>query len=77
MFPYWLWAILIFSGIKDKSMANLGEAWILCLLIALAALIRVVIGSKEQQYLYSKLILLLLCVASVAVYLFIPELPER
>lgn len=75
--PFWLWATLMLMGGKDKSMANLGEAWIISLLIPLAALVRVVVGYRDRQPFYPKLLLLLLCGAAVALYLLMPALPER
>jgi rRNA maturation protein Nop10 len=73
-FCIWLdWMILDGSG---KSLANLGEFIVISLATPLAVLVRVVAGARRRQWLWSSVLILLLCFVAAGTYLFTPALPE-
>jgi hypothetical protein len=74
--PFAIWACLITTNSRPKSLANLSEVILLAPAIAITALVRVLIGSREPQALWPRLMLGLLCVAALGVYNLVPMLAE-
>jgi hypothetical protein len=62
--------------VRDKSLANLVEPFLLGLCLPLSPLIRVIVGPKLWATKLSACLLGLLCMLAIALYMFVPALPE-
>ncbi len=76
IFPFSVWLFLMFVHGKDKSLANLVEVIYLACLSSLAPISRVLIQNKVNEVILSVCLLVLLCLAAVALWAFVPSLPE-
>jgi len=74
--PFWTWVALMFTDMRPKSLANLIELLYVAVGVPVAALIRVILGRREPLWLYSGVLIALLCALAVILYLTTPALPE-
>jgi len=74
--PYAIWMGCMVMNGQGKSLANLGEPIYLCPAIAVAALIRALVGRRVDPKRVSQTLLGLLCVTSFCIYWFTPCWPE-
>lgn len=71
------WALLMGFGNNGKSLVNLGaEPYYLSFAIPFAVLARVLIGDRVRQWLWSSLLILVMCEVAAAIYFLTPLLPE-
>jgi hypothetical protein len=74
--PFLVWAVCITAYSQGKSIANLGECFLISIAIPIAALLRVAMGHRKKQWANSAAIILGLCIVAISIYLFTPSLPE-
>ena len=74
--PFLLWLATALVLPREKSLANLVEPlWLGCCL-PLSPLTRVAMGQRTAAITLSACLLVLLCTLTVALYAFVPALPE-
>jgi hypothetical protein len=77
LLPFSVWVALLNAVSLGKGSTNLlGEPFILSLAIAVAALTRVVVGSRVDERLSSISLVAILCLTAAAIYGLTPSLPE-
>jgi len=75
--PFLVWTGLMFSDLSNgKSLANLGEPFYFALAIPVAALVRVVAGSRVPERTFAAALIALMCIVAGGVFLIVPPLPE-
>lgn len=74
--PFVIWGAWMMLDGSGKSLANLGECFIISLAPPVAVAIRVMLGHRNRQWLYSSFLIALLCGVAIATYLLTPSLPE-
>jgi hypothetical protein len=74
--PFLLWAHLMLLSGAGKTLANLAEYVVIAIAIAVALLVRVVIGHHKHEKLWAGCLLLGLCGVAMATYFLMPPLPE-
>jgi hypothetical protein len=76
--PFCVWMILMLSPLAAgrKSLANLGEPIYISLAMPLLALVRVTVGTKISERVYTASFIAVLCFVAVAVFFLVPFLPE-
>jgi hypothetical protein len=70
--PFAAWSVLMFSDLRTKSLANLGEPFYFALGVPVGCLVRVGIGRKMPEVLVAEGLIAVMCVVAVAVYLRFP-----
>jgi hypothetical protein len=74
--PYAVWLDLLCVNLRQKSMANIGEAFYVGAVVALAPLIRLVLPKKWGERVVAATLLIAACVMAAAIYIAVPCLPE-
>src|SRR4051812_36328545 len=74
--PYLIWLALVFSALKSKSLANLGEPIYISFAVPILALLRVGVGGSIGERVSAASLLAFLCLVAVGVYFAVPCLPE-
>ncbi len=76
--PFGVWLLLMFSEFSTgrKSLANLGEPFYFSLAVSIAALVRVVIGTRGDERICAWSLIVILCGVAAAVFFIVPSLPE-
>ncbi len=75
--PFGIWSVLMFSGLSTgKSMSNLLEPFCLPPAIAVAALVRAILGNQVSERICAVVLITALCLIAVAVFFIVPPLPE-
>ena len=76
--PFLVWSALMFSELSTgrKSLSNLAEPFFLSAALPLAAIARVMIGSRVRERATAGGVLVALCVLAAGVFFVIPSLPE-
>jgi len=74
--PFSIWAILMASELSlgRKGLGNLYEAFYLALGVPLAAIVRIVIGSRGRQQACAGSLIAVLCIVAVVVFFVVPPL---
>jgi hypothetical protein len=74
--PFTAWLGLMTASGIGKSLANLIEPVFISFAFPVAALIRVVVGTRAREKTVSIVLVALLCVTAAGVYWWTPALPE-
>lgn len=77
--PFGTWTALMFSELSTgtKSMSNLLEPFCLPPAIAVAALVRAILGNRVSERICAVVLITALCLLAVAVFFVVPPLPEQ
>ena len=75
--PYLVWILLVAIEDTGKSLSNaVGEPFFLGCSVALACLVRVVVGKREKEKVLAGGLFAACCLAAIALWALTPSLPE-
>ena len=75
--PYLIWLLLVMIQDKGKSLSNVAaEPFYLGCGVALACVVRVVIGRKWKEETLAAWLFAACCLSAIALWAFMPTLPE-
>lgn len=76
--PFCVWLALMFSEFSTgwKTMSNLVEPLYFSLAVPVAAMVRVIVGTRIDERICAAILMVALCLIATAVFFFVPGLPE-
>jgi len=74
--PFGSWIFLILINSKGKGIGNMVEGLIIGVFVPLTIVLRSLIKDKLDQKIFAQWLLILLCLAAVGIYAFMPGFPE-
>lgn len=76
LLPFAVWLALIYTGGRPKTIANLGECFIISIGIGIAAMVRATLGRSSDSPAVPALLVAALTGVAAAAYYFTPMWPE-